>query len=252
MKLIDTHCHLAMKQYDADCESVIKRAQEEGVGMVSVGLGLESSKKTIELAEKYENIWVAIGLHPNDREKFEPEKYKELAKNKKVVAIGEAGLDYYRMPPEDKERQKALFIRQIDLAKELNLPLIIHCRDSHDDTKKILKEKNVSRAVVHSFTGNQKDAEEYLSLGYYLGFNGIITFSNQYDEIIKNTPIEKILIETDAPFLAPPPFRGKRNEPAYAKYVAEKIAKIKNMPLEEISGKTTENAVELLSLSSCN
>lgn len=250
MKLIDTHCHPQMSQYDGDREEMIERTLDGEVGMVCVGVDLESSEKAIELAGKYENIWAAVGLHPNDNldEEFDAEKYKKLAQNKKVIAIGEVGLDYYRIPEiEKQEIQKKRFELQIEMARELNLPVIMHCRQAYDDAFEILKNKSVE-GVAHSFTDTWGNAKKVFDLGFYIGFNGIITFTEQYDEIVRKSPMDRILIETDAPYLAPVPYRGKRNESLYVVEVAKKIAKLKNVSVEEVSEQTTNNAIKLFKL----
>jgi TatD DNase family protein len=250
MKLIDTHCHPQMKQYDNDREEMIKRTLGGGVGMICVGVDLESSQKAIEFAEKNEGIWASVGLHPNDNldEESDAEKYKELAQNKKVIAIGEIGLDYYRTPEKAKQEiQKIRFVEQIKLAKELNKPIIMHCRQAYDDAIEILK-NNPVEGVAHSFTDTWDNAEKIFDLGFYIGFNGIITFTEQYDEIVRKSPTERILIETDAPYLAPVPYRGKRNEPAYVIEVAKKIAQLKNISFEEVAEQTTKNALKLFKL----
>jgi TatD DNase family protein len=258
--LFDSHAHLNFKAFKDDYRQVIKRCQENNVWMINVGSQYETSKKAIEIAEKYDKgVYAAVGLHPIhvEDENFDYEKYSDLAKNPKVVAIGETGLDYYRDKnnPSTSFRasQKEIFLKHLELARELNKPVIIHCREAHRDLTEILKIetqklKANSRGVIHCFTGNQKQAEKYLELGFYLGFTGIITYSSDYDEIIKNLPLDKILIETDSPYLTPIPFRDQRNEPSYVKYVAEKIATLKNLPLEKIAEQTTNNALKLFSI----
>jgi TatD DNase family protein len=250
MKLIDTHCHPQTSQYDGDRGEMVKRTIDGGVGMICVGFDLESSEKAIELADKSENIWAAVGLHPNDNldEEFDAAKYKELAKDKKVIAIGEIGLDYYRTPEKEKQEiQKKRFEEQIQMAKESNLPVIMHCRQAYDDAFEILKNKQVE-GVAHSFTDTWENAEKVFDLGFYIGFNGIITFTEQYYEIVMKSPMDRILIETDAPYLAPVPYRGKRNESLYVIEVAKKIARLKNLSLEEVSKITTDNAIKLFKL----
>lgn len=259
--IFDSHCHPQFPQYDKDRDEMIKRALNEGVFMICVGTDLETSKKAIELAGKYEHvklldgsnvaggIWATVGLHPNDNleEKFDSRTYEELLNCDKVVGFGEIGLDYYRTEKiEDQELQKQRFKEQLDLAKKINKPLIIHCRNAHEDMLEIL-DSNL-RGVVHSFTGTLNEAKKYLDLGFYLGFNGIITFTDQYDEIIKYAPLDKILLETDAPYLTPIPFRGKRNEPLYVKYVAEKIAELKGVGYDEATEKTFTNTQKLFGI----
>ncbi len=253
---IDTHAHLNLGDYKNDADKVIKGALENGVFMINVGVDFKTSKKAIELAEKYSSVYAAVGFHPNDsKEEFDYSTIKELAKNKRVVAIGETGLDYYRIKDdeiENKNKQKEIFKKQIELALELKKPLIIHCRGAHNDLISILNTKysiqNTRSGVLHSFSGNLEQAEKYHEIGFKIAFNGIITFSRDYDEVILKTPLEDILIETDCPFLTPNPYRGKRNEPLYVVEVAKKIAEIKNLSLGEIEEQTTKNAQELFSI----
>jgi len=279
--LVDTHSHINFKAYDKDREEVIKRTQKEGVVCIDVGTKYETSKRAIELAEKYENIFAAIGMHPihiktdlvkikMDEEEgvFEPlgedfdkEKYKELALSpagRRVVAIGEIGLDYYYRPKTKsrqeafKQKQKEVFIEQSELAKELNLPIIIHCRMAHEDLYEILKPKKL-RGVIHCFSGTWQEAQRYLNLGFYIGINGII-YKLDLEEVIEKTPLEKILLETDCPYLIPPLARrslegeGGRNEPIFVKYIAQEVAKIKKISLEKVTETTTQNAKELFKI----
>lgn len=276
--LIDTHSHVNFNAYKSDADEVIHRSLDNGAWMINVGSQYETSKRAIEIAERYEKgVYAAIGLHPihlaegifktkidteeiefeTREEEFNYEKYKKLATSKKVIAIGETGLDYYYRPKtniklkEFKNKQRETLLKQIGLAEELNLPLIFHCRAAHEDLINMLDAKYNTqntklRGVVHCFTGNSEQAEKYLGKGFYLGFNGII-FKLNLDEVIKNTPLEKILIETDCPYLTPFPMVG-RNEPLYAKYVAEKIAQIKGETSEKIANITTENAKKLFKI----
>lgn len=276
--LIDTHSHLSFKAYNADREDVIKRTREAGVVCIDVGTKYETSKLAVELAEKNERIYAAIGMHPfhiktdllklrTDEsegdfaplgEEFDKEKYKELAKSKKVVAIGEIGLDYYYRPKgtakkeKFKQKQKEIFIQQLDLAKELDLPVIVHCRMAFDDVYEILKDRNL-RGVVHSFTGSLEEAKRFIDLGYYIGINGII-FKLNIDEVIKECPLDKILIETDCPYLTPPQagrpkgYPETRNEPIFVKHVAQKIADLRGISFDETADRTTENAKKLFGI----
>ena len=254
--LIDTHAHLNLKDYKNDADEVIKRALENGVWMINAGVSFETSKKAVELAEKFSGVYAAVGFHPNDsKEEFDYSVLKELAANPKVVAIGETGLDYHRIENNElriKEKQKEIFKKQIELALELEKPLIIHCREAHNDLLEILNSKfsilNSQPGVLHSFSGGLEEAGKYREMGFKIAFNGIITFSRDYDEVILRTPLEDILIETDCPFLTPVPYRGKRNEPLYVIEVAKKIAEIKGLSLGKIAGQTTENAKELFGI----
>ena len=272
--LIDTHSHLSFKAYDADREEVIKRTKEGGVACIDVGTKYETSKNAIELAEKNEGIYAAIGMHPihiktdllklrmdEDEgafaplgEEFNKERYKELAKSKKVVAIGEVGLDYYYRPKgiakleKFKELQKKVFVEQLEIAEELNLPVIIHCRMAFVDLYEILKTRKM-RGVIHCFTGTAEEAKRFTDLGLYLGINGII-FKFDINEAIKNAPLDKLLLETDCPYLTPPQAGSKetRNEPLFVKHVAEKIAELRGISFDDVASATTQNAKTLFGI----
>ena len=254
--IFDSHCHPQFSQYEKDQEEVLGRAREAGIGLICVGTDYETSKQGIELAQKYESIWATVGLHPNDiPDDFEVMIYHNLLRNSKVVAIGEVGLDYYRTPePEKQKKQKDVFEQFIDLAQRTKKPVILHFRDSpkgssgrvHKDALEILPKDIVGAS--HSFTGSLSEAKEYLNRDMCLGFNGIITFARQYDEVVRYAPLEQILLETDAPFLAPEPYRGQRNEPAYIVKVAKKIAELKNISLEKVITQTTKNCKKLFDL----
>lgn len=248
--IIDTHSHLQFDAYAKDIDEVVKRIRAQNIACINVGTSYQSSKDGILFAQTYgEGFYAAIGLHPTDvDEPFDAGQYKELAKSKKVVAIGEIGLDYFR-PPFDKEKQKSIFIQQLDLAKELNLPVILHCRMAHQDVIDILKSQIPNpnyqlRGVIHCFTGTLEQAKKYIELGFYLGLNGII-FKFNIDEVIKHVGLEHLLLETDCPYLTPPMAPEKRNEPIFMTYTIEKIAQLKNVSVQEISQKTTENAKKL-------
>ncbi|MFZ5982350.1 MAG: TatD family hydrolase [Patescibacteria group bacterium] len=275
MKLIDTHAHVNFNAYKDDAEAVLKRAFENDTGVINVGSEFRTSQRAVEMAERYESgVYAAIGLHPihlsseayHDRvdeyeevdfipavEEYDADKYQELAKSPKVVAIGEIGLDYFHAE-DNKELQKKVFREQIDLACELNLPIIVHCRKAHDDIIEILRDKKKEhgqklRGVVHCFTGNLKQAEIYTTeLNFYLGWNGIITFTDAYDKVLQNIDLKYFVVETDCPYLTPIPFRGKRNEPLYVEKVAEKIAEIKGKTLQKIAEITSENARNLFNI----
>lgn len=249
-KMIDSHTHPQFPQYDADRGEVIKRTLDAGVKMICVGTDLEMSRKAVEVADAHDGIWASVGLHPNDNldEVFDFESYRDLARNEKVVAIGEAGLDFYRTPEmEKREAQKNNFRQQLELAKEMGKPFIMHCREAYDEALEIWQEYKIP-AVAHSFTGSVSLAEKLFDLGFYIGLNGIITFTEQYDEMVRNAPLDRILLETDAPFLAPVPYRGKRNESLYMEYVARKIAKLKGIYKEEVITRTEDNAINFFKL----
>ena len=243
--LIDTHAHLNFNAFKNDFDEVIKRSLAEDIWTINVGSNYETSKKAKQIAEKYDGVFAAIGLHPIHAkdENFDKEKYKELDRSDKVVAIGEIGLDYFKDYGLFKEKQKEVFLQQLDLAKELNLPIILHCRMAHEDLLEILKDYQIP-GVIHCFTGNWKQAREYLDMGFYLGINGII-YKRDLKEVIKNTPLEKILIETDCPYLTPPQAGVERNEPIFIKYIIQDIAKIKGIDFQEVTGTTFQNAKNL-------
>jgi len=242
--IIDTHAHLNFKVFNKDREKVIQRTLENKVWVINASSNFETSKKAVEIARQ--GIFAAVGLHPMDVEQgFDYEKYKELAKNKWVVAVGETGLDYWKKPSaEETFKQKDILLKHLQLARELSLPVLFHCRKAHNDLLSILKGKE--KGVIHCFTGNLRQAQKYLSLGYYLGFNGII-FKLSLDDVIKKIPLERMLIETDCPYLTPPPLSG-RNEPLNVRYVAQRIAQVRGEKLEKIVEQTTENARDLFGI----
>ncbi len=255
--LIDTHCHLTMPDFDADRSDVIQRAIDAGIShMITVGTDIEDSKRAIALAEGYEFIYAAVGIHPHDARDITDienvsDTIKKLASKKKVVALGETGLDYHYMHS-PAEIQQEHFRLEINLAKSLGLPVIVHSREAKEDTLRILKEEKVevTGGVLHCFSGDMDMAEKALNMGLYISFSGVITFRNakKMPDIVKAIPLDRILIETDAPFLTPVPHRGKRNEPAYVKYMAEKIADIKGISLEELGKTIIDNAARLFRL----
>ena len=247
--LIDTHAHLNFEAFNHDFDQVIKRSLNEDVWMINVGSKYDTSKKAKEIAGQYNNgVFAAIGLHPIHAidEVFDKEKYKELAKSDKVVAIGEIGLDYFKDYGKFKDKQKQVFLEQLDLAKESSLPIILHCRMAHQDLLEIIKDYQLS-GVVHCFTGDWEQAKKYLDLGFYIGINGII-YKRDLKEVIEKTPLKKILIETDCPYLVPPQLGVKRNEPIFVRHIAKEIAKIKAISFEEVSQATFENAVDLFNI----
>lgn len=283
-KLIDTHTHAHFAAYKNDMDEVVKRSLEEGIAMITVGTQSTTSENAVKLAERYEGVWATIGLHPNHlhaqefydqdelppeeqgtdkiktrSERFDLEFYQKLAEHPKVVAVGEFGLDYYRLPPEvDRERmiadQKAECQQQLDFADKIGKPIVIHSRDAFEDQYHILKEniaagKLARRGVIHSFTGTVEEAKAYQDLGFLISLNGILTFSKELQDQVKQIPLEQIMLETDAPYLAPPPHRGERNEPRYVKFIGEKLAEIKSVSLEEVAAETNQNAERLFNIS---
>lgn len=275
--LIDTHAHVNFIAYKDDGDLVVKRALENGIWLINIGSQYDTSRRAVKYAQKYPaGVFASVALHPihlkgkkikeevdpneafafkTQEEKFDYKRYKELARSPKVVAIGETGLDYYHLDVGEEEKQKALqketFVEHLKLANELNKPVVIHCREAHNDLLEILKLqfKNYKlQGVVHSFSGRWSQAQQYMEMGFYLSFTGLITFARDYDKVIKNMPLERILLETDCPYLTPLPFRGQRNEPLYVKYVAEKIAELRRISFDEVARATTENAKKLFKL----
>ncbi|MBU0597092.1 TatD family hydrolase [Patescibacteria group bacterium] len=285
--IFDTHCHLQFKSFDSDRPSVIRRCDKKKLIMNIVGTQAETSKRAVELAEKYDNMYATVGLHPiqhdevvveeegdkfkSKNEEFDFDYYSQLIeRSKKVIAVGETGMDAYHVP-KDKDlkevlgEQWKLFLRHLELAQKYSLPLVIHVRDCHNEMIKRLsaqggsalggQDQNVNtKGVFHCFSGTWGQAQEYLNMGFYLGFTGVITFppkktdpQSQLDllEVIEKIPLEKLLIETDAPYLAPQKYRGERCEPWMVHDVAEKIAEIREMSVEEIENITNENANKL-------
>jgi TatD DNase family protein len=277
----DAHTHVQFSAYDADREAVLERARAADVWMINVGTQRDTSRAAVELAEKYSvGVYAAVGLHPTHTGKsfhdaqelggtedmkgftsrgevFDMAYYKNLATHPKVVAIGECGLDYYTRDQgtgfgeQEKEKQKEAFIKQIKLSQEINKPLMIHCRDAFNDLIEILKPNadNLKPSIIHFFTGTTEDAQALLDLGFSFTFGGAITFPprkgktfGDYDEVIKMIPIDRILSETDAPYITPVPYRGKRNEPAYIPEVVKKLAELKSVPLEAMKTQIWQNA----------
>ncbi|TSD03005.1 MAG: TatD DNase family protein [Parcubacteria group bacterium Athens0714_16] len=254
---IDIHSHLNFPDFDKDREDVIDKMKSEGIGTICVGADLKTSRECVELADKYENIWATIGVHPNDSEEdFREEDYLELVKNKRVVGVGECGLDYFRTKGEpiiEKKRQRDLFEKQIQFAIKNNLPLMIHARDSYDDILDILisYKKEFGDKVcgnIHFFAGSKDTAKKFIEIGFTISFSGVITFTNDYDEAVKYVPIDKIMPDSDSPFVAPAPFRGKRNEPFYIKEIVKRIAEIKELDLETVKEQMVKNAIKLFKL----
>ncbi|MBI2053370.1 MAG: TatD family hydrolase [Candidatus Sungbacteria bacterium] len=277
-QLFDVHTHTQFAAYAEDKDAVIRRALDVGVWIVNVGTQRDTSEAAVETAHRYaEGIYAAVGLHPVHTEKsyhdkqelgitnqesgtgftsrgeeFDFEYYKKLAQDPKVVAIGECGLDYYRLGEETKERQKEAFLKQIALAHEVRKPLMIHCRNAFADLVAVLQatsyQLQASAGVIHFFAGTVDDARALLNLGFSFSFGGVITFARDYDEVVRYIPIERIVLETDAPYITPVPYRGRRNEPAYITEVAKKLAEIKALPYETAAEITTKNAMRCLGL----
>jgi|SRR3989344_2675201 len=266
--LFDSHSHLHLSQFDNDREEIIKKLRDFDIKTINIGTDFEESKKAVELSKKYPGLlWASVGLHPTDnlKESFGIDKYKELASLTNVIAIGECGLDYYRSPGEAEViRQKEIFIKQIELAKELNKPIILHCRpslgtqDAYQDALDILISHVAGSGVAHFFVGSKETVKRFLDLGFYISFAGPITFhpsgghpkggASQYKEIVEFVALDRILVETDAPFAAPAPYRGQRNEPAYVEFVARQIAEWKGLDFDKVSDQTHNNAKDLFKI----
>jgi TatD DNase family protein len=265
--IFDTHTHLNFSEFDKDRDELIKKLIDSKISIISVGTNFKSSEKAINIANGYKEVFASVGFHPENiaynffkskecfskeeeflEDSFDYEKYKELAKSKKVVAIGECGLDYYHKPSGVKgfeEIQKKAFIEQLDLAKELDLPIILHCRNAFDDTYEILSKRN-NKGVLHCFTGTKEDAERFIALGFYFGINGVI-FRGNPEESIKAIPMNRILLETDCPYLSPPKFE-ERNNPLSLKYIIEELSKIKGVSTKEIEEITRQNTKDLFNI----
>lgn len=253
MRLIDSHAHLDDRAFGNDRAAVIASAFAEEIGIITIGADLRSSREAVRLAERHHRIWGTVGAHPHGAKHVDAstlEEFERLAKHDVVVAIGEIGLDYYRdLSPRDVQRR--VFREQLDLARRANLPICLHNRESTDDLLAVLREAGSEhRGVVHSFLGGPDLAWEFLDLGLHLGVGGPVTFPKNgvLREAVKGVPSERLLIETDCPYLTPVPYRGRRNEPSYVQYVADEIARLKGIDVDEVSRRTTENAVRLFGL----
>ena len=259
MSLIDTHAHLDFGKFDADRDLVLERARKAGVGtIVNVGTDLASSRRAVELAAQHDMIYAAVGMHPHDAKKLDGAalaELRDLAQRPNVVAVGEIGLDYYRdLSPRNAQRRA--FQAQLAWAAKLEKPVIIHDRDAHDQVMELLADwgKTLGRStlagrlgVLHTFSGDRAMAERAIDLGFYISISGPVTYKNagQLPDVVRALPLNRILVETDCPFLAPHPYRGKRNEPAYVRLVAERIAELLDIPLDDLARATTANAKRL-------
>ena len=285
-KYIDIHAHVNFVIFDEDRKEVLSHALDNNTWIINIGTQFDTSKRAIEISEEYkEGVYATIGLHPthtsssfadNDElgvyskefsthgEVFDKENYRKLFREGQVVAIGECGLDYFHIKDGEKEKQKDAFIKQIELANELNIPLMLHLRNSEEDLSasayqdalEILKKYSKVKGVVHFFAGELKDALDFVDFGYYISFAGVITYPSKknnprninVDEIIKKVPLDMIMADTDSPYVAPVPNRGKRNEPANVKDIVAKIAEVKGLPLEEIAPQIVKNARKLFNI----
>ena len=284
-KYIDIHSHVNFKTFDVDRDEVIRRALDNDTWVINIGTQFDTSKYAVQMTSDYkEGVYATVGLHPihtgasfhdvdelgaegaeftSRGEIFDKEKYRELARNKKVVAIGECGLDYYRTEPESIEKQKAAFISQIELANDLDLPLMVHVRNNYDggvlnpydDAIDILRKYSRTKGDIHFFEGSLQNAKDFISLGFMISFTGAITYPPRkngkgcnYEEIIKNIPLESIMADTDSPYVAPIPYRGERNEPVYVEVIVNKIAEIKGLSVEETAQAIFANAQRLFKI----
>ncbi|MCK9276111.1 MAG: TatD family hydrolase [Syntrophales bacterium] len=252
--LVDTHAHIELQEFEKDREGVLERAKKAGIkAILTVGIDLDDSKKAVGLAERYSMVYAAVGVHPHDASGITPETYEELktlARAEKVVAYGEIGLDFFRnRSPKDMQIKR--FGEQLDLSVELGLPVIIHDRDAHKEIMDMIEcYKGKLTGVVHCFSGDYEMACRCLDLGYYISVPGTVTYKNSVmlRDVVRKIPLERLLVETDAPFLAPEPKRGKRNESSFITYTAGKIAEIRGVPYEVVATRTTQNAGDLFGI----
>lgn len=252
--IFDSHAHYDLEQFDEDRDELLSSMGDHQVGaIVNVGANWNSVTETVALAEKYPHVYAAVGIHPDEVGILDEERFaflKEQCQRDKVVAVGEIGLDYY-WDHESHDVQKKWFIRQLELARELDLPVSIHSREAAADTMEIMKTHGRGlRGVIHCFSYSLEQAREYIKMGYHIGVGGVVTFKNgrKLKEIVTEIPLEHILLETDSPYLAPEPFRGKRNDSSYLTYVAEEIANLKGITCAEVIAQTEKNARELFGL----
>lgn len=269
MRYFDAHTHVNFAAYDADRDATIERAQKEGVGMNIVGTQYDTSKSAVALAEKHDDVYATIGLHPIHTSKsyhdekelgdggkaftsrgevFNAKAYEELGASAKVIAVGECGLDYYRLDEKTKDVQVEAFVEQIELANTLKKPLMLHIRNAYEDALALVQSHAKVAGDVHFFAGDWGTAKAFLDAGFTLSFTGVVTFARDYDEVIRNAPLDMLLSETDAPYVTPAPHRGKRNEPAYVEMVVRAIAGIRGEPFEKVREQLIANARRVFSI----
>ena len=255
--IFETHAHYDDEQFDSGREALLASLPDCGIKrVVNIGASIASTRNSIELAEKYDYIYAAVGVHPSEIAELNEERFawlRELTKLEKVVAVGEIGLDYYwDKEPEVQELQRYWFKRQMDLAREAGLPIVVHSRDAAEDTLRVMKEAHAEEipGVIHCYSYSPEMALEFIKMGYYIGVGGVVTFKNakKLKETVEQIPLERILLETDCPYLAPVPYRGKRNSSLYLTHVVEAMAEIKGMSVEEVIRVTAENARKLYRL----
>jgi TatD DNase family protein len=251
--LIDTHAHIDYADYDTDRDEVIRSAHEQGVRyIINIGSSLQGSLNSVALSDRYPNVYAVVGCHPHDAKDFSDADFaqiRSLALSPKVVAIGEIGLDYYRnLSPQD--RQQELFVSFIRLARELNLPAVIHTRQAQDDTLRIVRQEKLTRAIVHCFSGDERFMRDCLDMGFFISFTCNITYkkSQALRGLAKAVPLDRLCLETDAPYLSPEGFRGKRNEPKFVRLLAQTVADLRGITLEDVAKATTENAKKFFSI----
>lgn len=248
--IFETHAHYDDPAFDRDRDRLLALLKNEGIApIVNIGASIETTKSTVELAHRYDHVYAAIGVHPSDcgdLTENDIEWLKDLSSDEKVVAIGEIGLDYHYDEP-DREIQKKWFTRQLELAGDISLPIVVHSRDAAQDTFDIIKDFRGLRGVIHCFSYSAELAREYVKMGYYIGVGGVVTFKNgrKLHEVVKEIPLESIVVETDAPYLSPEPYRGRRNSSAFIPYIIERIADLKNVSYETVERVVYENAVDL-------
>lgn len=274
---MDVHTHTQFAAYSSDKDAVIRRALDTETWLINIGTQKDTSRNAVDLAHKYDGVFAAVGLHPIHTEKsfhdaqelgasddargfisrgeeFDYDYYKKLAEEPKVVAIGECGLDYYRLTEDTKKKQEEVFIKQIELAHEVKKPLMIHCREAFHDLIAILTAKRSmvtaqsNPGVIHFFSGTLDDAAHLMDLGFSFSFGGVVTFARSYEKLVKGIPLERILLETDAPYVTPQSYRGQRNEPLYVEEVAKKISRILDVSFEDVAEQTTQNAIKIFGL----
>lgn len=252
-KIIDTHAHYDDEQFDEDRAKLLEELKEEGViGIVNCASSYESIDKTIDIVNKYDYIYGALGIHPENADEFSEDVLEEIrtkiVNNKKIIAIGEIGLDYYWDENPSREIQQNALNRQMELARELSLPVIIHDRDAHEDTLEIIQKFPEVIGIIHCFSGSVEFARECIKREYYIGIGGVSTFKNskKLKRVIEDIPVDRILVETDCPYMSPEPFRGKRNKSSYIKYVINKIAEIKNIEVDELNRIINNNSRNIL------
>ena len=248
MTLIDTHAHISYEDYSDRIEEVIQAAEDNGVEkIISIGVDLSSSEECLKLAEKYPSVFATCGIHPHEAGKA-PKRYlyelEEFTHHTKVVAIGEIGLDYH-YDFSDRKVQRRVYHEQLEMAKSLDLPAVVHCRESDDDILDGIQNSRNDKGVIHCFASNVEFAQKILETGFHISFTGMITFVKDLEVVVKEIPLERMMVETDSPYLSPKPFRGKQNQPKNVLHVAEKVAELKEISLEEVAESTTKTALHL-------